>query len=500
MKVGIIGGGASGIMSAIAISKKAKDLKLNDISITIHESNDVLGKKILASGNGQCNLTNKSISINNYQSSNKSILSKILNSFTYDDCINIWREFGLLTVDEKGWVYPNTKQSKTVVSILERELDRYNIKIKYNSLVEKVEYNNKTFTLKCTDKIMTEVSKSKPDFKNEDKNKSKKTITMTNTYEYNRLIISTGGQGSAVKGSNGSGYIFARKLGHKITQVLPGLVGLKTSGLNTSGIKSFRIISKLKFTHIYDENFPKEDFDYLENNDEIIITKLENSFQVEVKGEVQITYYGISGIPVFQLSTFISKILSKDKTIDITIDFLPDFSKEYIVEFLLMAYWNNPIISLKELLKGLFPEELIDIIFVNENNRYKNKLNDQLKKELDFIKDDINKPLVELYKLKVKDIVLDEYNIAIFISDIIGKFKNFNISVYDTNGFKNAQGCLGGISLEDINPKNMESKIIKGLYFGGEVTDVLGQCGGYNLHYAWATGNIIGDNFFEEMN
>lgn len=398
----VIGGGASGITAAIT----AKDMG-SDVAIL--ENTDRIGKKILTTGNGRCNITNENISLQNYHGSQKSFPQSTLNSFGYEDTKNFFSALGLpLVTLEGGKVYPLSLQASSVIDIFRFALDDKNISIYTDSKVKEIIPEKNNF------KILT---------------------SSGDEYICHKVIIATGGQSYPKTGSDGSSYKFIKKLGHSITPLLPSLVQIK---LNYNKLKA---ISGVKF----------------DGNVKIFV---ENNLERSESGEILFTDYGISGPPILQLSRIASLCKHENKSVNIVVDMFPQFSSQELKNFL-EDHW------------GVFSYRSIQDSFIGIINK---KLIPTILKESGI--DNIHKPCWDVdWKEKNK---------------IYSLLKEWTFEVTGTNLFNNAQVTLGGVDVKDINSTTLESKIVPNLFFCGEVLDVDGDCGGFNLQWAWSSGFIAG--------
>jgi predicted Rossmann fold flavoprotein len=401
----VVGGGASGLMAAIA----AKDF---GIDVAIIEGNDRIGKKILVTGNGRCNITNKNIAYpyNNFHSDNSNFFHETLDSFTLEDTKNMFLTLGLpLTELENGKMYPKSLQASSVVDIFRMALDDRKIPLYTNCKVNFIN-KNKNFNL----------STSNDEYKN---------------FSCNKLILSCGGKSAVKTGSDGSGYKLGKSLGHSIIETLPGIVQLKLdypylkalSGIKLDGAVSILVDNKMIRTDI---------------------------------GEVLFTDYGISGPPILQLSSYASKALNKRSNVTIRLDIFPYENKNHIEDFFTTHFSVFGYREISSALIGIINKKLISTILKDAG---------------------------------IKDIHLPCSNIDWkYINNLIDKFKKWDFNCIDTNGFPNAQVTVGGVNTLEVSSSTLESKLVKNLYFCGEILDVHGDCGGFNLQWAWSSGYLAG--------
>lgn len=389
-KVCIVGGGAAGMIAAIMAAR-------NHAAVTILEHNEKTGKKLLATGNGRCNLTNEKQEKMCYHSEHPELLWDILQNFPSEQTLDFFEKIGIYPVSKNGYFYPSSMQASSVQEVLEMEARFLKVKIKCKEHVKEIKVSD---------------TKENPRFS---------VVTETWQYPADAVILACGSQASEIDGADGSGYTLAKQLGLKVINPLPALVPLKGKGNYFSKWAGTRIYGKI----------------YLQSQNEIVQTE---------EGELQLTDYGISGIPVFQLSGLAAKLLQHQHSVTLMIDFLPDVTPKELEELLLKRKELCPYKTTKELCIGLFPKKLIEVL-VDKNTD---------------------------------------------LSTLAEKIKKFSMEIVGTKPFSNAQVCQGGVSLEEISPKTMECKKIPGLYLAGELLDADGICGGYNLQWAWSSGACAG--------
>lgn len=394
MDIVIIGGGASGLTAAITASKNKQN------KVILIEKNQILGKKILATGNGKCNYYNSDQNIIHYNSTNNNLIKEIINPENTKKVEDFFSNLGIIPKIKNGYYYPFSNQATTIKNALVNEVEK-NTKILTETTVEDITKENNKFLIKTNNGTMTA----------------------------DKVIIATGSKSSPKTGSDGFGYKLLKNLGHTIIDVLPALVQVKTKG---------------KF--LKDWSGIRTDVDAsLYINDKLI---------KQESGEIQLTNYGVSGICIFNLSRFIPIALKNNDKVEIKINFLP-FTKE--VDNLLKSLSNDKNIT--KTLEGILNNKLVSVI-LNQSSINKEKSYNEL-------------------SFKEKEILLNNLS-------------NFKLEVIGTNSYEESQVCSGGVPLTEINLKNMESKLIKNLHIVGELLDVDGDCGGYNLTFAWISGLLAG--------
>ncbi len=393
----IIGGGAAGMMAGITAGKSKKKVLLIEHGVS-------LGKKILATGNGRCNLTNLKMTDDCFCRENADFAMQVIKDFDEKAVMDFFMESGMLLHDRNGYVYPNSDQASQVNEILYQKLVSCGVKIATETNVVNLIKKDKNFVAKT----------DKGDFIGK------------------ALIIATGSKAYPKTGSDGSGYGFARKFGHTIKEVLPALTALK------SDFKHLKMTSGVRC-------------------DGTVKLFVNGNMIIEERGEIQMTDYGISGIPVFQISRYAVQAVSAGKKVRCEIDFLPDYDSEFIKKMILQKSTNKNLVA-EEVFTGL----------VNKK---------------------ISNMLMKLCEIKSDAKVVSNKEISEFVKNI----KNFKINITGYNSFDYGQVCQGGVVVDEIDPKTMESKKVKGLYFAGEIVDVDGICGGYNLQWAWSSGHKAGE-------
>ena len=395
----VIGGGAAGMMAAITAARKGA-------RVTILEAGDRLGKKILATGNGRCNLGNRVLDEGCYYGSCR-FLRDALNSFGTKETISFFEGLGLMIKDKNGYLYPFCEQASAVLDVLRHEIKELGIQVEYDAKVSSVMPKDKQgFMVKSQHGSM----------------------------EFDHVIITCGGKASPKTGSDGSGYEIARKLGHRVTEVLPALTYLKCKE------SFFKSIAGVRTDAV------------------ITLYKKDGEMLCEERGELQLTEQGISGIPTFQLSSIAARSLLRMREIQATIDFLPDVKEAEIA-------------GLAQRRRTLCGERTIEEFFTGILNK---KVMALLLKSAGLKPADSSKTLTEKR-----------------IADVLMLAKSFRITVVGTGDFQNCQVCSGGVDCGQVT-QTMESKLVRGIFFAGEILDVDGRCGGYNLQWAWTSGHIAG--------
>lgn len=395
-KVIVIGAGASGIISALVASKNNE--------VVLLDGNDKCGKKLLLTGNGRCNYWNSDISLEKYNTDDEGTLREILSEENKKDTLTLLESLGIYPKIKGEYYYPYSNQAFSVREILERAIKRNNIEFKPGFKVKNIKKDGNKFV------VISENNES---------------------ISGDKVIIASGGKSYPKTGSDGSGYVLASKLGHKINDVVPALT---------------QLLAKESFLKDW-ENI---------RCDAIVSLYINNKKVKEDIGEIQLTKTGISGICTFNISGLASKHIQKGEKVEVSIDFLPN------IDFYSWFEDRNKLIkhmNIEEQLESIFNYKLMFILLKQSG----------ISKESKWL-----------------ELSEDEKR------SLCKQIEDFRLTICGVEGFDKAQVSSGGISLSDVNPSTMESKILSGLFFAGEILDVDGRCGGFNLAFAWISGYIAG--------
>ena len=416
MKVVVIGGGPAGMMSAIMAKEAGNE-------VILIEKMKSLGRKLLITGKGRCNITS-SLPMEEFIKNtpgNGKFLYSVFNNFSNKDIIKFLNKEGLEVKEERGnRIFPVTDKSQDVLDCFIKKLKKDKVEIHYNEKVEEILYDKKE-----DEKIVTGVRTSKGEIKAD------------------KVILATGGKSYPLTGSTGDGYSLAQKLGHTITDLKPSLVPVeifeKSICKNLQGLSlrnvSIKIIDNENKKEIY------SDF-----------------------GEMLFTHFGVSGPIILSSSAHLVRYKNidekfKNKNIKIIVDFKPALSEEKLEARILRDFEEFKNKQFKNSLDKLLPQKLIPVIIKLSNINENKKVNEITKEE--------RKQLVIL-------------------------LKNFTLTLEKLRPIEEAIITSGGINIKEINPKTMESKLVKNLYFAGEIIDVDSYTGGFNLQIAYSTGYVAG--------
>ncbi len=396
MVVGIIGGGASGMAAALAAAEYP------DVQVVLLERQARVGRKLLATGNGRCNLTNLHALEQGYHGENPEFSQPALRAFGPASTLVWFRSLGLCTVAEpSGRVYPYSNQANSVVDVLRLALERPNIQIKTGFEVQKIRREEAGFAL----------------------------LDGEETVLCEKLIVACGGLAGTKLGGSMAGYRLLGKLGHKCSRLRPTLVQFKCDWNGVTALKGVRA------------------------NCHVQILRDGQLFS-QSNGELQFTEYGLSGPVIFEVSR---DVCFAPGDWYCRLDFIPQWSIEDLKA------------ELQRRKKGSLPmDELLTGILHNRLGRV----------------------LTKAAGVKGKQLAqeLEDWELA----EVCRTVKSFEIPLTEPMGMDHAQVTAGGILTEQFDPQTMESRLVPGLYACGEVLDIDGDCGGYNLQWAWSSGHCAG--------
>lgn len=381
-EIAVVGAGAAGLMCGYLLGKKGKDVILIDKNVSA-------GKKLLATGNGRCNFTNRIMEPDCYYG-DREFIKRILTRVGTHKVIDLFEQIGVYHRERDGYCYPYSGQAASVVELLVKACEEVGVCFALDTKVTKIVHKEDGYEMIC-------------------KNGMK--------YRCSKLVMASGGKANESLGGDGSGYKLCRSMKHKITGIYPGLTGLRAEGKEWKHLAGVRMQGKIS---LYCEGkFIKSD-----------------------AGEIQIVKDGISGIPVFQLCRLAAIELGLGKNVTCRVDFFPEMTEEQLIQWL----------------QAHGPDKLCGIM-----NR----------KWVDIIRQRAGQDIFRMVPL----------------------LKNYEVVILDTFGMEKAQVTAGGVDTREVCPDTMESNISRGLYIIGELLDVDGICGGYNLHFAWATAFICSEGF-----
>lgn len=398
----VIGGGAAGMMAAISA-------KINGGDVILLERNDRVGRKLLATGNGRCNYTNKNLTIKNYHGSNVKFAYSVLSQFNVDTTMEFFERMGITpAIEYNGKVFPLSFQSSSMLDVFRYEIESQGIEL-------------------ITDAYVSNIKKDK---------KFNVILKDGRTFQGDKVILATGGKSLPNSGSDGNGYKLCEELGHSIVDVFPGLVQLQLEGNVFKPLNGTKFLGRVG---IY----------------------IDDKLILEDTGDILFTSYGISGPPILQLSRDALEYIRKGKEVELRVSIIHTKNIEELYEYLMYRL-------------SLMSKKTIEVGLIGLINK---KLILPILKEINI---DRNKNSANLSKEEIRRLA------EVLIS--------WSFKVTGSQPWEYAQVTAGGVNTKNINNKTMESKIHSGLYIVGELVDIDGDCGGYNLQWAWSSGYIAGEN------
>ncbi len=412
MNIAIIGGGASGMTAAIAAADCGA-------SVTVFEHMPRIGRKLILTGSGKCNISNVDMNISHFHGNDIKAIQSVLNKCPQSDTLTFYNKLGLYTKERKGGIYPYCEQSYAVVDILRFAIRDRNIDLHTDCDIRKIERVRATDDRTVEDKFVITTSSKKLTF--------------------DRVILCCGSNANRNTGSDGSGYELAKSFGHKLVKPLPALTYLTCEEdfyPSIAGIRTKAVVSL--FTK------PSKDASY--------------DYVGMEEGELQLTKTGISGVCVFNLSHIAVRALDENLQVKVEIDLLPDITKEELPDFMEKRISDIPERPLEELFIGVLAKQLGILIIKRCSLSLKDRC-DSLSEEQ--------------------------------IESICKMVKRFDTIVTGSGDTEASQVIQGGVKMSELK-ENLESRLVSGLFFAGEILDVHGDCGGYNLQWAASSGLLAG--------
>jgi len=398
--VAIIGGGASGLMAGLFAARAGAN-------VTLYEQNNGVGKKILASGNGRCNIINTTSSADDFAGTDPHFVTYALKQLSFHYFEKFCHSIGLiLDVKEDGRCYPLSNEAKSVLIALKSAVSDAGVTL-------------------CTDTLVSAVSKKDTQFIVE---------TPTDKKYFDAVLIATGSEAAPQLGASADGYRFAESFGHEIVPTYPSLVQLHLNSKHHHKMAGVKTTAEV--TLIIDGK-PKE----------------------KIQGDILFAAYGISGLAILDISQKASYALLSKQRVSISLNLLPRYDRQSLINIVEKLFASIPKHDVHTALCGLMPAKIATYL-------------------LDDAGIALSAPVSVLNPKEIKK-----------LTHLIGEWK---FEVNGTHGFKHAEVSGGGVSTAQINNKTMESKLVEGLYFAGEVLDIVGKRGGYNFNFAWASGMIAG--------
>jgi len=403
LKIAIIGAGAAGIIAAITAKRLNKNLHID-----LFDANKGIGKKILASGNGRCNISNSQVTTKNYLGENPEFVEFALKQFDFKAFEKFCKSIGLLLdIKETNKVYPLSNEAKSVTNLLELALQELGVNIYLESMISDIEKIEDKFNIK----------------------------TQEQEYKvYDKVVVSNGLGAAPQLNANESGLNFASKFGHSYNPTYPSLVGLHT---DVNYHNRMQGVKKECNVSLY----------------------INGSLEQEIYGDVLFTKYGVSGFAILDISQVAAYNLSLYQDVKIAINFFPKISRNDLADQIQSLFKTAPNQKAVDILTGMISNKIAPVL-------------------LDICNIDISTKASDINAKQIKAIAY--------------QLNAWKLKVTDTQGFGHAEASGGGVRTAEVDNKTYESKLCKGLYFAGEVLDIVGNRGGFNLQFAWASGYLVG--------
>jgi len=398
----VVGGGAAGMMAALGAAG-------HGARVTVLERMEKVGKKILLTGNGRCNISNTQLNLSRYHGAPAGFTERVLRSFSPAQTMGFFKTLGLFCVEEEeGRVYPSCGQASAVLSVLRFEMERRGVQVHGGAEVSQLIPKERGFTVATKD---------------------------GRAFKADRVIVATGGLASPQLGSNGSGFSLLEGLGHRVSPLFPSLVQLNLLA-----------------------PFLKE-WDGVRFHGAVAVVSGGNVLRVE-RGEIQLTDDGASGIPVLDLSRTVGDCLLNRRAVSLDVRLLPDRTPDDLWDDVQTRLSSRPDETLERAFVGLVHTKLIPILLREAG--YKNQ--------------------------HVPCRLSSNENARRFV----GLLNSWLLPITGTQPFERAQVTAGGVDPSELDPSTLESKRVPHLFLAGEILDVDGDCGGYNLQWAWSSGFVAG--------
>ncbi len=397
--VAIVGGCAAGLAAAISVKRNRPDM-----SVAVIEKLPRVGKKLLATGNGRCNLTNINAVLHAYR--NADFTAETFKKYPPEKILDFFRSLGLLTyTDSEGRVYPMSNTAASVLDALRMGVEKSGVEIICDTPVEKIEKTADGFVI-------------------------------NSAFRCKKLIVATGGKASPSQGSDGSGYPLMKSLGHSITPLAPSLVALKADAQAAKSLKGVRI------------------------HDCVICVSGDTGEIARSRGEILFTDSGLSGIAAMEAGAAVHRAL-RDGRVYARLDLAPAVEENDLSQYLKDTAQNLPDAPLDNLLTGILPK-VCGIAVCKTAGIYSSD--------------------TKLGTLSARQ-----------LAAVAKAVKSFSLALTGTKGYENAQVTSGGVNVSEFDSRTLASKLVDGLYCAGELLDVDGGCGGFNLQWAFASGLLAGE-------
>ncbi len=416
----VVGAGAGGLMAAITAARQGA-------RVTLLEGTGRCGRKLSQTGNGKCNFTNLSLTGNEYRSEDMTFPRRIVDAFPPESVISFFESIGILPKYRGTYVYPLSDQASAVTEALYWELKRLGVELRYDAALQSLQANVGGGYL---------------------------LDTAGGSFSAKAVILCMGSKAFPLTGSDGSGYRIAEQLGLRVTPLTPALCGLRARNARFAEMAGVRIEARLAL-------------------------EIGGKRQAEESGELQLTEYGISGIPVFQLSGRAGQALLRGSQVTVQIDFLPQMTEDAAEKMLADRWEKFAALPVERLLLGVLHDKLA-LALLREAGILPEQKGSKGKKA-----DKKQKGIVYSGK-KVREVsAAERHRLLMFM-------KEYPAEIIGSQPFETAQCVSGGVDTREVFPESCECRKYPGLYLVGELLDVDGSCGGYNLQFAWSSAYLAG--------
>lgn len=400
-RIVVAGGGASGLVAAIAAARLGAP-------VLVIERMQRVGKKILATGNGRCNLANRFLSLDRYHGSDRAFVGQVLDQFGLEQTLEFFRELGLETrEEEEGKLFPLCGQASSVLDVLRYELDRLGVETLCDVRVQSVEAGSRGLACVCTD---------------------------GQVFPCGGVIVATGGKSSPNLGSNGGGYKIAQGLGHRVVEPFPALVQIHLNAPFLKRLSGLKVDGRVR---AWGGKEPRR----------------------TESGELLFTDYGISGPPILQISRCFSEALVNGWPAAVELDLFPQWTEADLAGRLARRFQEQAGKPLEFSFVGFLHKRLVPVVLKESGIELKGGC-----ERLEFAA----------------------------VKRLAALLKGWKIPVTGTESWMHSQVTAGGVELSEVEADTLESRRARGVYFAGEVLDVDGDCGGFNLQWAWSSGHVAG--------
>jgi predicted Rossmann fold flavoprotein len=404
LSVTVIGGGASGLMAAISAARAGA-------GVTVLERMPRVGKKLLATGNGRCNLTNIDCPVSRYHGGNETFITTVLDQFTVEETLAFFENLGIACkTEDEGKVYPHSDQASAVLDVLRYELEQQRVTLVVEADVAAILPKGTHFVIDLHD---------------------------GRQFTASHVVLASGSRAGPQFGSNGSGYRLAQRLGHRVVEPLPGIVSLRLSASFLSRLKGVKFVGTIE-GRAGDEALRRE------------------------AGEILFTDYGISGPPVLQVSRAVLAVAASASRgpARVALDLFPELTREQLEARLVERFATQGQKPVDIGLVGLLNKRLIPVVLTEAGIR------------------DTSQTCASIPPAGARALA--------------GLLKAWTFDVTGSQSWHDAQVAAGGVVVDEVHAATLESKRQPGLYLCGEVLDVDGDCGGFNLQWAWSSGWVAG--------